>query len=436
MNWGTYFLQANLFLAVFYGLYWLILRKETFSVSNRAYLICSALLSLFLPACDSEVVQSWLITQRAHVVMHSYHLPVVIIGTKTAGEVQSSMETARILFLIYGCGVILFFLRFAVSLIRTTLLLRSGKPTDTAFAFFNRVIVDRKLASRDVILEHEFVHARQLHSLDVIFFELMGIFFWFNPVIYLYKTAIKDVHEFIADEIASGQMPSKADYALLLLSRQFKVSSIPLISPFFRRSTLRLRIQMLKRERSARSSFLKYALIFPLSVAMLVIVSASLLKGPVILPSEDPLVSKTGDPTIPAEFTRGGMSGLYRFIAGQMKYPEAAAREAVEGMVIVGFTIKTDGSISGATILKSIGYGCDEEALRVVQAMPAWKAASTNGKAVDSRYQLPVFFRIKEQKNMEQLVKLARVSKPDPTHELEIRRSKNWTLVSIFAQTR
>jgi len=93
----------------------------------------------------------------------------------------------------------------------------------------------------------------------------------------------------------------------------------------------------------------------------------------------------------PAEFP-GGMGAMMKFIRDNMKYPPQARRMGIEGSVFVEFVVNAQGTISDAKVIKGIGGGCDEEALRVVGKMPPWKPGKQNGKAVRVRFVLPVKF--------------------------------------------
>ncbi|GAB3896327.1 hypothetical protein GCM10028803_13800 [Larkinella knui] len=88
----------------------------------------------------------------------------------------------------------------------------------------------------------------------------------------------------------------------------------------------------------------------------------------------------------------GGMSELTRFIVKNVQYPEAARKAHVSGKVFLRFVINTDGSFQDIQILKGIGFGADEEAIRVLKAMPRWKPGTQNGKPVRVQYNLPIKF--------------------------------------------
>jgi len=90
----------------------------------------------------------------------------------------------------------------------------------------------------------------------------------------------------------------------------------------------------------------------------------------------------------------GGDQKLMEFIAKGIKYPQIARETGIQGRVFVGFVVEPDGSVSNVKVLRGIGGGCDEEAMRVVKSMPKWKPGKQRGKAVRVSYMLPVNFKL------------------------------------------
>ena len=90
----------------------------------------------------------------------------------------------------------------------------------------------------------------------------------------------------------------------------------------------------------------------------------------------------------------GGTDSLYHFLAANIHYPEQAKKDGIQGRVFVRFTVEADGSVADAKVLRGIGGGCDEEALRVVQAMPRWKPGTKDGRPVRVQYNLPIVFKL------------------------------------------
>ena len=90
----------------------------------------------------------------------------------------------------------------------------------------------------------------------------------------------------------------------------------------------------------------------------------------------------------------GGAEAMMKFIAGNIKYPEAAIDKNIEGRVFVSFVIEKDGSVSNVKVLRGIGGGCDEEAARVISSMPKWKPGKQKGEFVRVSYQIPIMFKL------------------------------------------
>ena len=92
----------------------------------------------------------------------------------------------------------------------------------------------------------------------------------------------------------------------------------------------------------------------------------------------------------------GGQQALLEFLRQNVNYPEQAKKDSIEGRVVVGFVIDTDGSITDPKIVRSVHPLLDAEALRVVKLMPKWEPGSENGTPVKVKYNLPISFKIGE----------------------------------------
>lgn len=90
----------------------------------------------------------------------------------------------------------------------------------------------------------------------------------------------------------------------------------------------------------------------------------------------------------------GGMDGWIKHLTENLKYPQAAKDAKTEGMVVLTFIVKEDGSVSDVEILRGIGSGCDEEGKRVVEISPKWTPGKIGGKAVNTRMTLPINFKL------------------------------------------
>ena len=90
----------------------------------------------------------------------------------------------------------------------------------------------------------------------------------------------------------------------------------------------------------------------------------------------------------------GGMAKLADYLSKNIKYPQMARESGIQGRVFVNFVVEPDGHVSNVNVMRSLGGGCDEEAMRVVKAMPKWKAGKQRGKPVRVSYILPVNFQL------------------------------------------
>ena len=90
----------------------------------------------------------------------------------------------------------------------------------------------------------------------------------------------------------------------------------------------------------------------------------------------------------------GGDAKMYEYLGKNIKYPQIARESSIQGRVFVNFVVEPDGSVSNVKVLRGIGGGCDEEAMRVVKTMPKWKPGKQRGKAVRVSYMLPVNFKL------------------------------------------
>jgi hypothetical protein len=140
------------------------------------------------------------------------------------------------------------------------------------FSFFRFIFIDpakiREANLSKPIIEHEKVHARELHSLDLIIAEIVTILLWFNPFVFFYRSSIKENHEYLADSgvIRSGINP--VDYILALANEVFRNHSIGLTSSF-KCSTTKKRLVMITKINTSKKRWLKFTFIIPMVVLLL-----------------------------------------------------------------------------------------------------------------------------------------------------------------------
>lgn len=104
---------------------------------------------------------------------------------------------------------------------------------------------------------------------------------------------------------------------------------------------------------------------------------------------DEPFVAVEQNPEFP-----GGMTALRDFLQKNLRYPNGAVQAGIQGKVYVSFVVNTDGTLTDVQTMKGIGFGCDEEALRVIRQMPRWKPGRQAGRAVRVKFNLPVAFTL------------------------------------------
>jgi protein TonB len=104
---------------------------------------------------------------------------------------------------------------------------------------------------------------------------------------------------------------------------------------------------------------------------------------------DEVFVAVEQDPQFP-----GGMDALRTFLSKSLNYPRSAANAGISGRVFVSFVVNTDGSLTDVHVLKGIGFGCDEEAIRVIRKMPNWRPGKQSGRAVRVKFNLPIAFTL------------------------------------------
>ncbi|QEC64852.1 M56 family metallopeptidase [Mucilaginibacter ginsenosidivorans] len=147
-----------------------------------------------------------------------------------------------------------------------------------AFSFFNYLFIGSGLASSETVVAHEMVHVRQKHSWDIVYFELISIINWFNPVAYLLQFSIKELHEYIADDAVAGSTVSIDSYTEFLVNNAYGLPGNQLTNNLFNKSLLKKRIMMLHQKRSGSPARLKYLLMLPLTAGCIAVSTLAFAK--------------------------------------------------------------------------------------------------------------------------------------------------------------
>ena len=233
MTMVTYLLKSSACMAIFLLFYLLVLERENMHNFKRFFLLAGLIASFVIPAL---VFTTYVET------MTSPMNTVIVGGTPTTAIEQNltvgdgdTFDWSLLFWAIYGLGSTIFAIRFLKHCMQlfqrirtnpkrklkavTQVLLQEQLPPHTFFKyiFLNKEALKKGTISKEVLL-HEEAHARQLHSFDVFFIELLQVFFWFNPLLIGFKRSIKLNHEFLADRAVLHQNIATTTYQNTLLS--------------------------------------------------------------------------------------------------------------------------------------------------------------------------------------------------------------------------
>ncbi len=400
------------------ALYLLLLRRETFWQLNRLYLLGALAGGLLLPLLPL------LPLDKAHPV---FLQPVqASINQLLEPFAPQQMTADRFLTfqwsltLIYAIG---FFsaLRSSVSGFRQIQwLLKNGKTStyqqftlikspavNTPFSFWRYIFIPQQNAASPQqqrwILIHEAEHLRRKHSLDMLFVELLMILLWFfHPILKTYQKQLSLLHEYQADA-ATLRFANKKEYGLMLLQAcpQTTMAATLYTHPVF--SNLKNRFIMMSKPKSRKSALIKYAFSLPLLMSLFFLFNPATNHAQTT--DEKAYKSAENMPRFPGcehleseeEKNKCAQSEMLKFIYSNIKYPKKAMKKGIEGTVVIGFVVEKDGTITNTKIIRDIGGGCAEEALRIVQMMPLWIPGVQRGKKVRVEFYLPIKFKLKEE---------------------------------------
>ena len=275
-----YFLKSSGLIAMFFLAYHFLLRKETFFISNRWFLLSGLVTSLLLPLF---FIKKTIFVERpkiATVELISYSQQ----STQNIKEIPilQPFDWMQFLWVIYLIVASLFVLKIIFNFISLYRMLykqqivkiQQFKLIDindniAPFSFFNYIVYNANLYTDDElksIITHEKIHSNQKHSIDVLVSEIGCALFWFNPFMWLYKKAITQNLEYIADQKAIEQLQDKKTYQHTLLKVISNKNCLPINNNFYQ-SLIKKRIVMLNKNQSHPRNSWKYTLVIPALIA-------------------------------------------------------------------------------------------------------------------------------------------------------------------------
>ena len=448
-----YLIEANIALSLFFILYRLLLKSDTFLQLRRFYFLSVILFSLLYPLMTVPLPHSIsaFFTQESVEAVSAVYIgePVMEIITVEESVPTREINMIRIGVVIYFSITLLFIVRFLIQLISILRVRLKSKPAEifgtevyrlkddiTPFSFFNLIFIHTDKhsdAELTQILLHEQTHVRQLHSVDILLIESLTLLFWWNPFVWLMKREMAMNLEYLADQGVLMCGVNSREYQYHLLRLTYQETAVPIVNNF-NVSQLKQRIMMMNQSKSPAYKVGRYLLVLPLVVLFLTANSIyaaqrepaddetkmlnpavaelrqeqlsvdnmltpelmqaeledqSLQQPPPEKKEEEIFVIVENQPEFP-----GGVGALMKLIGDSIRYPVEAQQKGIQGRVICNFVVMKDGSISDLQVVRGVDPLLDAEALRVLKLMPDWKPGKQRGQAVNVRFTLPVVFRL------------------------------------------
>ena len=306
----TYLAQINLYWLLLYACYWLLLRRQTFFVWNRAYLLGALVLSFGLPLLQypaaappvpAAVYELTSLPLESATMAVADAAPAAFVVRPQAAMAAAPFPWLDLLLALYAAGAMFMLARLLWQFGRLYAFFQKGEgipleghwlvllnddqtveaspgaaapdvSTLGSFSFLKWIVINRHDYENDfdTVLRHELVHVQQWHSLDILLVEILRVVFWFNPILILYKKSLQQVHEYLADAAA----PQRDRYANFLLAYALNNPTNALTNNFLNSSNLKNRIKMLYKNRNSKWALGKYLAIAPLIALVLALTAA------------------------------------------------------------------------------------------------------------------------------------------------------------------
>lgn len=425
-----YLVEVSICLGISLVIYRVLLSGLTFFSWNRSILLGLLVLSGLIPLLSLDFF--YLGSEITEMT-----LPVFQVGDQVAEVGSSWFSWSQLLIGVYLVGVFFTATRLIFGFMVSQRQIGKAKkiyynkhyiaihPEFVPASFFDYILMPEfnpENPEQKQIILHESMHVRLYHSWDLLLLNFAKVFFWFNPLIYLFENSLREVHEYQADQGVTFSYGPK-EYATLLLNLITAKPGWQFMNNFNQFQTKK-RIMMMAKSQSAHWQKLRFLTLIPVIGLLLLVFSCEKedmapqltnvidfneileIPDPVVnqevVPNENPVnqpqsaqrADQVFDVVEQQPNPEGGMSGWNQYLAKNLQYPAQAQQMGIEGTVIVVFEIQKDGSIRNVEILRGIGGGADEEAIRVVQNAPSWEPGRQRGRAVNTRMRLPIRFKL------------------------------------------
>lgn len=424
-----YIARAGLYLSLFYAFYLLVMRRTTFFRLNRVLLLAGSYLCLLLPIIRLRTAT------EATGVAQTLTIQSVAVGEPADLTLPAAFPWQDVLLALYIAGAIATLVLYLISAQKMNRVIRRAEKTELegcrlllldenipSFSWGRTVVMGRKdLEENPAIFTHEQMHVQCRHSLDLLLFLPLQQLFWWNPLVWVTREELRLLHEYEADEGVLQKGINATQYQLLLVRKAVGEQRFSLASGF-QHAKLKNRIEMMLKPTSSGWMRWSYLALIPVLAVFMFACNPnkkSKTPAPETVEQEAPAATETAGYTITVTdepetvapekeavpfsliehkpgFNGGDANEFSRWVNSQLKYPEQAKKDGVQGRVLLQFTVGADGVVRDVKVLRSVREDLDAEAVKVVSSSPKWEPGyNADGEAVPVVYSFPVVYQLR-----------------------------------------
>ena len=366
----TYLLRSALYLTVFYTFFLLVLRRSSAFRFNRITLLAGSVVCLLLPLLHVTVSGPTLYSEIAERMSAGPDLSAEGAGVMTVEGSVSSFPWPHVLLLIYVAGAVTVLVVEARSYMQMIKLLRHTSYLShdgcrlylmdrdiPSFSWMHNILMSRSdYETLPAILAHEQAHVRCGHSWDLLFFGVLSILQWFNPLVWICQGELKLLHEYEADDAVLKQGIDGVQYQKLLIRKAIG-ETLFLQANGFNHAQLKLRIRQMRRPATPAWRRALLPLVLPL------------LGGTTLLLADRsrPLVIVDG-----VQFQQ--------WMYHEIQYPKECRDLGLDGRIILDFQIDENGVLQNPKLLGTTHPTLEAEILRAARKSPHWVPQEQSGR--------------------------------------------------------
>ncbi len=427
----AYSIGVSIPLILMWSIYKTLLAHITFHRFNRMILLSIYVIALFvIPFLQ---IIPFLAPDDADAIISVKNITATIASEQHVSTEATRFSILTFLLDIYIIGAIAILLKLIIAILRTTLLIKNSNHVKhdkyniivhnrsgiVPFSWCRWIFMNQTDYNEHfkLIVAHESAHLSRKHWIDLMIAEIVIIINWFNPIAWLMRSALQDIHEYEADDSVLQEVNVRTKEYQLFLIKKTVGTRFAAIANSLNHSSLKKRITMMNLKKSQSKVRMRALALVPATALALIFVNNSAIASTLSSVASSEAVTNESDKdnekssvdktletqsigkayTATEEMPKfpGGAKALMEHISNNIQYPEEALKAGKTGTVIVQFVITENGKIGETKVVRSQGELLDAEAVRVIKTLPDFIPGKMNGKPVNVLYTLPIQFSAK-----------------------------------------